>query len=205
MTHPEGFESTTNPNKVCKLRKSIYVLKQASRSWNLRCDEAIQSIDFIRSAEDPCVYFKHSVEGNVFLIIYVDDILIMGTNISMLKSIKQWLCKTFAMKDLGEACYSIGIKIHRDRSKKMLGLSQTTYIDKILKRYKMEESKKGFLPARHGISLSSKDGPMTDEEVRYMSTVPYASAIGSIMYEMNCTRPDVSYALSVTCRHQQSP
>ena len=69
----------------------------------------------------------------------------------------------------------------------------------------MEESKKGFLPVRHGISLSSKDSPATDEEVHYMSTVPYASAIGSIMYAMNCTRPDVSYALSVTCRHQQSP
>lgn len=177
---------------------------QASWSWNLRFDEAIQSIDFIRSEEDPCVYFKHSEEGNVFLVIYIDDILIMGTNISMLKSVKQWWSTTFAMKDLGEACYTLGIKIHRDRSKTMLGLSQTTYIDKILKRYKMEESKRGFLPVRHGISLSSKDSPATVEEVRYMSTVPYASAIGSIMYAMNCTRPDVSYTLSVTCRHQQS-
>ena len=87
----------------------------------------------------------------------------------------------------------------------MLGLTQSTDIDKILKRYKMDDSKRGFLPARHGIVLSVKDGPKTDEERNAMSRVPYASAVGSIMYAVNCTRPDVAYALSVTCRHQQNP
>ena len=69
----------------------------------------------------------------------------------------------------------------------------------------MEESKKGFLPARHGVTLSVKDRPSTKEEIENMKKIPYASAIGSIMYAMNCTRPDVAYALSVTCRHQQNP
>ncbi|GJY32682.1 retrotransposon protein, putative, ty1-copia subclass [Tanacetum coccineum] len=84
-----------------------------------------------------------------------------------------WLGKCFAMKDLGDASYILGIKIYRDRSKRLIRLSQDTYLDKILKRFKMENSKKGNLPLHHGIKIRS------------------------IMYAMTCTRPDVSFALSM--------
>ena len=106
------------------------------------------------------------------------------------------------MKDLGEAAYILGIKIYRDRSKTLIGLSQDTYIDKVLKRFNMEEAKKGFLPMSHGIHLSKTQCPTTIDEQECMSKVPYASAIGSIMYAMINTCPDVSYALSVTSRYQ---
>src|SRR6185312_11757876 len=102
------------------------------------------------------------------------------------------------MKDLGEAAYIVGIKISRDRSKRLIGLSQDTYIDKVLKRFNMEEAKKGFLSVSHGINLSKTQCPSTPDEPECVSKVPYASAIGSIMYAMISTRPDVSYALSVT-------
>ncbi|KAK8583781.1 hypothetical protein V6N12_068040 [Hibiscus sabdariffa] len=90
------------------------------------------------------------------------------------------------MKDLGEAAYILGVKIYRDRSRRLLGLSQSTYIDKVLKRFSMEESKRGFLPMRHGISLSKEMCPSTPQERERMSRVSYASAIGSIMYAMIC-------------------
>src|SRR3954462_10574498 len=109
------------------------------------------------------------------------------------------------MKDLGEAAYILGIKIYRDRSRRLIGLSQSTYIDKVLKRFSMEEAKKGFLPMSHGIKLNKTMCPSTTDERERMSRVPYASAIGSIMYTMICTRPDVSYALSVTRRYQADP
>ena len=109
------------------------------------------------------------------------------------------------MKDLGEAAYILGIKIYRDRSKRLIGLSQDTYIDKVLKRFNMEEAKKGFLPMSHGIHLSKTQCPTTTDERERMSKVPYASAIGSIMYAVISTRPDVSYALSVTSRYQSDP
>ena len=83
----------------------------------------------------------------------------------------------------------------------MIGLSQRTYIDKVLDRFNMTNSKKGFLPMSHGISLSKKQCPMTPDELEKMSKIPYASAIGSIMYAMICTRPDVSCALSMTSRY----
>ena len=99
----------------------------------------------------------------------------------------------------------MGIKIYRDRSKRLIGLSQDIYCDKVLKRFSMEEAKKGFLPMSHGIHLSKTQCPWTADERECMSKVPYASAIGSIMYAMISTRPYVSYALSVTSRYQSDP
>ncbi|KAL0412061.1 UNVERIFIED_CONTAM: Retrovirus-related Pol polyprotein from transposon TNT 1-94 [Sesamum latifolium] len=84
----------------------------------------------------------------------------------------------------------------------MLGLIQSSYIEKVLKRFKMKHSKRGLLPMRHGIKLSKKQSPKTDEELKRMSNIPYASAVGSIQYAVQCTRPDVAYALSVMSRYQ---
>ena len=204
MIQPEGFVSK-DPNKVCKLQKSIYGLKQASRSWNIRFDEIIKMFGFIKNEDEPCVYKKISGSIVVFLILYVDDILLIGNDIPSLQSVKEWLSKNFSMKDLGDATYILGVKIHRDRSNKLLGLSQSTYIDKMLKKFSMDQSKKGYLPMSHGIYLSKDMCPKTDVEVHNMQNVPYASAVGSIMYAMMCTRPDVSYALSVTRKFQADP
>ena len=109
------------------------------------------------------------------------------------------------MKDLGETAYILGIKIYRDRSRKLIGLSQSTYIDKVLNKFSMQDSKRRFLPMSHGISLSKTQCPMTQDERDRMSKIPYASAIGSIMYAILCTRSDVSYALSTTNRYQSDP
>ncbi|GKC61313.1 hypothetical protein Tco_1088911 [Tanacetum coccineum] len=108
------------------------------------------------------------------------------------------------MEDLGDAAYILGIKIYRDISKRLIGLSQDTYLDKILKIFKIENSKKRNLPLDHGIKISKDLCLKTNEELDRMSRVPYASAIGSIMYAMTCTRLDVSFALSVVSRHQQN-
>ncbi|KAK8667592.1 hypothetical protein V6N13_007740 [Hibiscus sabdariffa] len=205
MTQPEGFVTPENAGKVCKLQRSIYGLKQASRSWNLRFNDAIKEFGFIRNEDEPCVYKKFSGSIVSFLILYVEDILIIGNDIPTLQSAKAWLSSCFSMKDLGEAAYILGVKIYRDRSRRLLGLSQSTYIDKVLKRFNMEASKKGFLPMTHGISLSKEMCHSTPQERERMSQIPYASAIGSIMYAMICTRPDLSYALSMTSRYQANP
>ncbi|KAL0445215.1 UNVERIFIED_CONTAM: hypothetical protein Slati_2244200 [Sesamum latifolium] len=105
------------------------------------------------------------------------------------------------MKDMGKASYIIGIKIYRDRSRRILGLTQSSYIEKVLKRFKIENSKRGFLSMRHGIKLSKKQSPKIDEELKRMSDIPYASALGSIQYPVQRTRPDIAYAFSMTRRH----
>ncbi|KAI3764505.1 hypothetical protein L2E82_14514 [Cichorium intybus] len=205
MDQPAGFVDPKHPNKVCKLKRSIYGLKQASRTWNIRFDEKITSFGFIKNEDDSCVYKKASGSIVIILVLYVDDILLFGNDIPTLKGVKAFLESCFSMKDLGEAAYVLGIKIYRDRSKRLIGLSQSVYIDKILKRFKMQDSKRGFLPIPHGTILSKSQCPNTRTELERMKHVPYASAIGSIMYAMLCTRPDVSCALSMTSRYQQNP
>ena len=129
MEQPKGYESK-ECSKVCKLNRFIYGLKQASRSWNHRFDEAIQSFGFIKNEDEPCVYKKVSGSQLTFLVLYVDDILLIGNDIGMLTNVKLWLCKTFSMKDLGEATYILGIRVYRDRSKRMIGLSQKPLLGK---------------------------------------------------------------------------
>ncbi|KAM2549652.1 hypothetical protein TB1_013993 [Malus domestica] len=205
MTQPEGFMSKSEKTKVCKLQRSIYGLKQASRSWNIRFDTEIKTFGFTQNEDDNCVYQKVVGDAVVFLVLYVDDILLFGNDTAVLSSVKVWLSKTFHMKDLGDASYVLGIKLYRDRSRKLIGLSQSMYIDKVLSRFEMEQSKKGFLPVRHGIHLSKTMEPKTPEEIGHMSRIPYASAIGSLMYAMICTRPDIAYAVSITSRYQSNP
>ncbi|GKC77315.1 retrotransposon protein, putative, ty1-copia subclass [Tanacetum coccineum] len=146
MEQPEGFVNPKYPNRVCKLKRSIYGLKQASRQWNKRFDDEIKKFGFSQNADEPCVYLKASGSNVTFLILYVDDILIMGNSIPMLQDVKSYLGRCFAMKDLGEAAYILGIKIYRDRSRRLIGLCQSAYIEKTLKRFHMENSKRGSIP-----------------------------------------------------------
>ena len=87
----------------------------------------------------------------------------------------------------------------------MLGLSQDGYIDKVLERFSMQNSKKGLLPFRHGISLSDDQRPKAQEEEHMMRQVPYASAVGSLMYAMLCTKPDIYYSVGMVSRYQSNP
>ena len=205
MQQPEGFKAKGKEHMVCKLQRSIYGLKQASRSWNIRFDQAITSFGFEKSPDEPCVYKRIQAQKVVFLVLYVDDILLIGNDKQVLSGVKDWLHKQFDMKDLGEANYILGIKLIRDRKIKLLALSQASYIDKILVRFNMENSKRGSLPFRHGIHLSKEQSPKTPEQKERMSRIPYASAVGSLMYAMLCTRPDICYAVGVVSRYQSDP
>ncbi|GJR76532.1 retrotransposon protein, putative, ty1-copia subclass [Tanacetum coccineum] len=139
-----------------------------------------------------------------FLILYVDDILIMGNNILMLQDVKSYLRRCFAMKDLGKAAYILGIKIYRDRSRRLISLCQSAYIEKILKRYHMENSKCGSIPMQDKLRLSKSQGASTPTELKRIQNVPYTLAVGFIMYAVRCTRPDVAFPQNITSRIQQN-
>ena len=154
MMQPEGFVDPKGANKVCKLQRSIYGLVQASWSWNIRFDEVIKAYGFIQTYDEACIYKKVSGSSVAFLILYVDDVSLIGNDIEFLDSIKGYLNKNFSIKDLSEATYILGIKIYRDRSRRLIGLSQSIYLGKILKKFKMDQAKKGFLPVLQGVKLS---------------------------------------------------
>ncbi|GJU45793.1 retrotransposon protein, putative, ty1-copia subclass [Tanacetum coccineum] len=164
MVQPEGFVNPKHPGRICKLQRSIYGLKQASRSWNKRFDEEIKKYGFTQNPDEPCVYKRASGSIIVFLILYVDDILLMGNNIPMLQDVKSCLGKCFSMKDLGEVAYILGIKIYRVRLRRLISLSQNAYIDKILKRFKMDTSKRGTILMQPNVDLRKSQGPSTPTE-----------------------------------------
>ncbi|GJZ99585.1 retrotransposon protein, putative, ty1-copia subclass [Tanacetum coccineum] len=176
------------------LDEDIYM--QASRSWNKRFDEEIKRFGFTQNLDEPCVYQKASGSNVTFLILYVDDIIIMGNHIPSLQSVKNYLEKCYPVKDLGEAAFILEIKIYRDRSKRLIRLSQNAYMDKILKRYKMDNFQTCVVisPRQERLDLNKSQSAQTPKELNRMKNVPYASAIGSIMYAVRCTRPDVAFA-----------
>nr|GEU94539.1 hypothetical protein [Tanacetum cinerariifolium] len=138
---------------------------------------------FTPNCDKSCVYLKANESNVTFLILYVDDILILGNNIPMLQDVKSYIGRCFAMKDLGEAPYILRIKICIDRSRGLIGLCQSAYIEKILKRYNMENSKRGSIPMQDKLRLSKSQGTSTPAELKRMQNVPYASVVGSIMYD----------------------
>ncbi|KAM1000142.1 hypothetical protein ACFX2A_006927 [Malus domestica] len=197
MQQPMGFVREGQENMVCKLNKSIYGLKQASRQWFMKFDQKVTAMGFIENKIDDCIYVKVCGSKFVFLILYVDDILLASNCMNMLLETKGLLSKTFEMKDMGNASFVLGIEIVRNRSKKLLGLSQKSYIEKVLQN--------GEVPMGKGDRLNKSQCPKNELEKHGMSTKPYASLVGSLMYAQVCTRPDLAFAISVLGRYQANP
>ena len=154
---------------------------------------------------DDCVYHKFSRSKYIFLVLYVDNILLATNDISMLHETKRFLSRNFEMKDLGDASFVLGIQIHRDRSWGILGLSQRNYIEKVLKRFGMQKCKFGDTPVAKGDKFSLKQCPKGNLEIQEMQKIPYASVVGSLMYAQVCTRPDVAYIVGGLGRYLSNP
>ena len=205
MDQPEGFSVKGKEHMVCKLKKSIYGLKQASRQWYLKFNDTITSFGFQENTVDRCIYMKVSGSKFIFLVLYVDDILLATNDLGLLHQTKKYLSQNFEMKDMGEATYVIGIEIFRDRSQGLLGLSQKTYINKILERFNMEKCSAGVVPIQKGDKFNAMQCPKNELEREQMRNIPYASVVGSLMYAQTCTRPDISFAVGMLGRYQINP
>ncbi|KAK2987966.1 hypothetical protein RJ640_011229 [Escallonia rubra] len=134
-----------------------------------------------------------------------NDILLASSDMHMLHETKNNLSKNFDMKDLGEASYVIGFEIHRDRSRGILGLSQRAYIDKVLKRFNMHNCVSTVVPVVKGNKFSLLQCPRNQLEQDEMECIPYASAVGSLMYAQVCTHPYIAYVVGMLGRYQINP
>ena len=190
---------------VFKLKKSIYGLKQASRQWYYKFHQVIISSGFEMNMVDDCIYHKFSGSKHIYLVLYVDDILLATNDIGMFHETKRFLSKKFEMKDLGDASFVLSIQIHRDRSREILGLSQKSYIEKILKRFGMYDCKPGDTPMAKGDKFSLNKCPKNNFEIQEIQQIPYASAIGSLMYAQVCTRSDIAYIVGMLGRYLSNP
>lgn len=206
MTQPEGFVKEGQEDKVCLLKKALYGLKQSPREWNHRFDEFMIRNRYSRSQYDPCVYLKgRTVESRVFLLLYVDDILIASQSKTEVDQLKKLLKAEFKMKDLGPARRILGMDILRDRSRGTLRLSQERYLNQVLKTFGMQDAGSVQTPIGSQFKLRAVTKPEEAEQMRKMEGVPYASAVGSLMYAMVGSRPDLAYGLGLVSRYIGKP
>ncbi|RVW60778.1 Retrovirus-related Pol polyprotein from transposon TNT 1-94 [Vitis vinifera] len=152
-------------------------------------------------SHDGCVYFKLTEDNMVYLLLYVDDMLVACKEKRHLELVKEMFKAEFEIKDLGSAKRILGMEIERDRSKRVFRLSQKSYISKILSRFEMNNVKTMSTPLGQHFKLSITQAPETHEEKRFMERIPYASMVGSVMYTMVCSRPDLAYAVSMISRY----
>ena len=162
-------------------------------------------IGYEMSPLDHCVYVWRDKEKLALLSLYVDDILLASNSPDMMKETKFCLGSKFEMKDMGPANYVLGIRISRDRDSKLIYLDQENYLEKVLKRFKMEDCRPVSTPVSKGTILNKSMCPTNKTELEEMKAVPYAQAVGSLMYAMTSTRPDICYAVGLVSRYQSNP
>ncbi|WVZ02271.1 hypothetical protein V8G54_023077 [Vigna mungo] len=202
MKQPDGFAVD---DRVCLLQKSLYGLKQSPRQWYRKFDDFLIKLNFKRCNYDDCVYTLNHGGEMLYLLLYVDDILIASSDRGMIGETKARLADAFEMKELGEARRILGIDIKRDRPGGNLFLSQECYLQKVISRYRMAESKMANTPVGQHLKLTKEQCPKTEEERKKMESVPFSNGIGSIMYGMVCTRPDVAHGVSVLSQFMVNP
>ena len=161
--------------------------------------------DFQKCNANHYFYFKRYNSSYIILPLYVDDMLVVGSDMDDIKRLKPHLSKEFDMKDLGPTKKILGMQITRDKQKGLLQLSQAKYINHILQRFNMRNVKLFGTPLASHFHLSKDQSTETEEEREFMAKVPYALATGSLMYIMVCTIPDIGYAVGVVSRFMSNP
>lgn len=189
MEYPEGYP---NPeNKVCKLVKSLYGLKQAPRQWNLKFDSFLQKFRLEQSIVDKCLYFNN--EKSLLLVIYVDDGLVVSRDKKLLDDLIDYLKKNFELKVMEKVESYLGFQVIRDENRKWLKLQQAHYADKILEKFNMVDCKPASTPEEVG-AVNLANSP------RLAPDAPFKELVGSLLYLVTCTRPDIAHAVSVASR-----
>jgi Reverse transcriptase (RNA-dependent DNA polymerase) len=187
MTLPPGYNTTLDSSQVCKLKKSIYGLKQSPRAWYAKLSSSLLKINFVKSTADSSMFIKHKHDCTTIILVYVDNIIITGNNNEEINLVKQYLKNEFDIKDLGKLSYFLGIEIAY--SNKGLFLSQRKYTLNLLK----ETEKLGAKPANTPMETNTK---LRLEEGELLADIgQYQRLVGKLIY-LTVTRPDISFAVS---------
>ena len=201
-TPPEGCTGS-----VWKLNKTIYGLKQSPRCWNERLDKFLSTIGFSRLLSDFGVYSRGTGDSQVLMVVYVDDLGIASSSLPALETVKSFLCSEFDMTDFGEMTMMLGIKVTRDWKNGTISLSQGDYISDVLTKFRQDGSHTKVSPLDPGQAkkLTFAMKPSSEEERTRMEKTPYRKAVGCLIYLVNCTRPDIAFAVSLLSRFCNDP
>lgn len=192
MEPPEGFKSG---NKVCKLNKAIYGLKQASRAWNEKFNEFMIQIGFKRCESDRCLYVKKQNGVMCYVLLYVDDTLIFCSDIKVINAVKQLLAKKFEMTDVGPVNSFLGMHIEQDMANGTITMNQSQYLENVLDKFDMKNCKARSTPMEKNLHIEKGDS-------KNCSNHPYRELIGCLTYATVTTRPDLCAATGYFSRFQ---
>lgn len=199
MEQPEGFVDPEHPDWVCRLKRCIYGLKQASRVWNKTLDKHLKTKGFEQTKADPCIYVRNTPEGKTILCVYVDDLLIFATNNKLRDYARDILKERFKMKDIGDIKFILGVQVIRNPKTGAVTLTQSTYVKKILEDTNMDKSKPVSTPLGENETtpVFNPDPNNTEEAI---NAGRYRNIVGRLIYAMGGTRPDIGYAVSLASR-----
>lgn len=196
MCQPPNYEEG---HMVCKLNKSLYGLKQASRQWNKKLNKALLQIGLTRSKVDPCIYYRIVNDKNIlFITVYVDDLMYFFNDEETASVVKLKLKEKFLMKDMGEVKQCMGYKIKQCGDE--IHVSQTIYIEKILERFVMSDCNAVSTPCDPSVNLKKAE---SEEEI--LRNIPYQEAIGCLLYLSQGTRPDITYIVNTLSKFNNQP
>jgi Reverse transcriptase (RNA-dependent DNA polymerase)./Integrase core domain. len=212
LSIPEGFAewaSTVNPQfqkvlqacgynpkeeQIILLKRALYGLKQGPREWQNKLKTLLHGEGFQPLISDPAVFYN--AKRKHFIITFVDDCLLIGPDIHYIQRLKKSLNKVYALDDRGPAAYFLGVQIVRDRPKRLLWIHQSQYIDEMLKTFGLEDSRFIGIPLQPGLLNNASGKPVTPSEIKLLQRI-----IGTVMYLMLLTRPDISFAVQWISRH----
>jgi hypothetical protein len=196
MEQPPGYVDQTCPNLVCRLKKALYGLKQTPRAWSDKIGQYLVTSGSQTSNADFSLYVKKTNHGIVVIVIYVDDLIIIGNSNANIFDLKKLLKQKFEMKDLGKLRYFLDIEVIQ--SPKGIWLLQRQYALNKSSEYGMTGCKPISIPLEQNVNLSADEGNLVED------TTMYIRIVGSLIY-MTITRPDLSYAIRVVSQFMQTP
>ena len=196
---PQGINELTGKNKVLKLKKALYGLRQASKQWNVKIVNTLTALRLKKLESDNCVFF----DNDLIIAVYVDDMVIVSSNIDRIDKFKKEISEKFKCTDLGVVKNILGINVQFEDNK--IFLNQKQYINTLIKKFNLEHAKEEEIPIQPNQNLTS-DLSDEKENLRILAdTNLYRQAIGSLIYLMTSTRPDISYTVGVLSRFMHEP
>lgn len=197
MEQPEGYKK--DGDKVCLLHKSLYGLKQSGRNWNKEVSQFLQSMDFVKTKEDECVYTRRKEEKITIIYVHVDNLAITGNYIN---EIKEQIQNRWKMEDLGIAHKIVGIQIERISTHSYC-INQTQMIQELLNKHNIKENERAQTPFPQNSKLTKATAE--EAETFRLKALPFRSVVMSIMYVALCTRPDICFATCALSRFLENP
>lgn len=196
LKQPEGFVVTGKEGLACKLKHSLYGLKQSARCWNLCINRILIDSGFRRGKAEPCLYVKGDADSITYILIYVDDIIVASKTDDEIDNVVRTLKSNFEITELGDLKLYLGIEVSLKNG--LFYLSQENYIEKILNAFNLEDAKISSIPMDPGYLKENSHNLLENNNL-------YRKAIGSLLYVSNNTRPDIAVAVSILSRKISNP